>query len=207
MCYQISVFALYRDRAGQVASVRGYSRAEGKPQLRPLRAFLSPLKLSFNTRSYVLQPRQPGPRCTQHRGRTASWFHGKRSLPTTKGAASPRTACTCRRRTGRKPRPSTVGTRQRTRRRRLGRTRGWEREMPSESSVSEGSPGQPVRRGGGQQQDLASPFAATAARQQERVFRASRSCQVILNENYPIFPHFWSFFVVFFFNINYFLKS
>ncbi|GAB0193272.1 interleukin-12 receptor subunit beta-2 [Grus japonensis] len=28
VCYQISVFALYRDRAGQVASVRGYSRAE-----------------------------------------------------------------------------------------------------------------------------------------------------------------------------------
>lgn len=32
MCYQISVFALYRDRAGQAASVWGYSRAEGKPQ-------------------------------------------------------------------------------------------------------------------------------------------------------------------------------
>ncbi|KAM6080826.1 interleukin-12 receptor subunit beta-2 [Theristicus caerulescens] len=28
VCYQISVFALYRDRAGQVASVRGYSRAK-----------------------------------------------------------------------------------------------------------------------------------------------------------------------------------
>ncbi|KAK2540557.1 Il12rb2 [Columba guinea] len=29
MCYQISVFALYRDRAGRAASVWGYSRAEG----------------------------------------------------------------------------------------------------------------------------------------------------------------------------------
>ncbi|XP_009693657.1 PREDICTED: interleukin-12 receptor subunit beta-2-like, partial [Cariama cristata] len=28
VCYQISVFALYRNRAGQVASVRGYSRAK-----------------------------------------------------------------------------------------------------------------------------------------------------------------------------------
>uniref|UniRef100_A0A8C8AZR7 Fibronectin type-III domain-containing protein n=1 Tax=Otus sunia TaxID=257818 RepID=A0A8C8AZR7_9STRI len=28
VCYQISVFALYRDRAGQAASVRGYSRAK-----------------------------------------------------------------------------------------------------------------------------------------------------------------------------------
>ncbi|XP_055671748.1 interleukin-12 receptor subunit beta-2 isoform X1 [Falco peregrinus] len=28
VCYQISIFALYRDGAGQVASVRGYSRAE-----------------------------------------------------------------------------------------------------------------------------------------------------------------------------------
>ncbi|XP_054688928.1 interleukin-12 receptor subunit beta-2 [Grus americana] len=37
VCYQISVFALYRDRAGQVASVRGYSRAEAPsagPQMR-----------------------------------------------------------------------------------------------------------------------------------------------------------------------------
>lgn len=79
--------------------------------------------------------------------------------------------------------------------------------MPSESSVSEGSPGQPVRRGGGQQQDLASPFAATAARQQERVFRASRSCQVILNVELPDFPPLLEFFGVFFFIISYFLRS